>query len=327
MKGKVNESHYAYSVTAARIMQRALLSDADYAQLIAAPDAIAALAVLSSKGWKTPDDISLIPQMLDDELQNAWDFLVEFAPDIDIFKPFILRNDYHNLKAALKCALSELQIDRYFIRPALVPRKLMIDALSENRFSLLPEPFSSVLKQAYDALNETRDGQLVDIIIDRAAIDGMIAAAGEIREPLVRRIIDTLCALSNIKIAFRGATLGKNKDFFETAIGNCFSLDRKSLIDASAKGSNELFQYLKTTSYAEHTELLKTSPIDFERHFEDRILSSLEPIRFEALGANPLIAFFLFKEAEIKNIRLILAGKLAQSSGEEIRRRLRRIYV
>jgi len=327
LKGKVSESHYAYSVTAARIMQRALLSDADYSLLISAPDAIAALAVLSSKGWKTPADISLIPQMLDDAMQEVWDFLVEFAPDINIFKPFILRNDYHNLKAGLKCSLSELQVDRYFIRPALIPRKLMKEAFFENHFSLLPEPFSTVLKQAYDALSETRDGQLADIIIDRAAIDGMNGAANEVREPLVRHIVDTLCALSNIKIAFRSAMLGKNKDFLNAAIGNCSSLDRNSLIESSAKGFNELFRYLKTTRYAAQVDILKTSPIDFERHFEDRILSSLEPIRFEALGANPLIAFFLFKEAEIKNIRLILAGKLAQSSQEEIRQRLRRIYV
>ena len=49
--------------------------------------------------------------------------------------------------------------------------------------------------------------------------------------------------------------------------------------------------------------------------------------RFKALTIEPLVAYVYAKETEIKNVRIILTGKINQIDPENIKERLRDSYV
>jgi V/A-type H+-transporting ATPase subunit C len=53
----------------------------------------------------------------------------------------------------------------------------------------------------------------------------------------------------------------------------------------------------------------------------------LENVRYIALGTEPLVAYYLGKEAEIRDVRIILSAKQVGLTPAEIRARLRRLYV
>ena len=56
-------------------------------------------------------------------------------------------------------------------------------------------------------------------------------------------------------------------------------------------------------------------------------MKQIAPYQNAYFGAARLIGYLLAYEAEVKNLRIILAGRIAGDAGEKIRERLRGIYV
>lgn len=66
--------------------------------------------------------------------------------------------------------------------------------------------------------------------------------------------------------------------------------------------------------------------IGFEAKAEGFALGELKKKKYETEGATPFLLYYLYKSAEIANVRMILGGKRAKCSAEEIKRRLRTGY-
>ena len=65
----------------------------------------------------------------------------------------------------------------------------------------------------------------------------------------------------------------------------------------------------------------------FEKAADDYALESMDDVRYAAHGKIPAVLYYLYKTAEIKNLRTIMALKLISCPAEEIKRRLRKGYV
>ena len=59
----------------------------------------------------------------------------------------------------------------------------------------------------------TRDGQLCDLIIDRATLEAMLEAGKKSGEKIIEEYAQTAVAIADIKIAVRSQKTGKNADF------------------------------------------------------------------------------------------------------------------
>ena len=134
---------------------------------------------------------------------------------------------------------------------------------------------------------------------------------------------------ANIKAAFRAIKTGKDGAFLEKALstGNT-SISRDKLI-ACAGAENkmeELMTYLSTTSYSSGTKYLSSSPSEFEKWVDDKMISLLIPYKNSPLGPEPMIGFYLGKEAEIKNARIILSAKQNGLPVDVVATRARRLY-
>lgn len=66
--------------------------------------------------------------------------------------------------------------------------------------------------------------------------------------------------------------------------------------------------------------------IGFEAKTDGFALGELKKKKYETEGATPFLLYYLYKSAEIANVRIILGGKRAKCSAEEIKRRLRTGY-
>ena len=53
----------------------------------------------------------------------------------------------------------------------------------------------------------------------------------------------------------------------------------------------------------------------------------IQGAKFVTAGIEPVAAFYIAKENEIKNLRMVLTGKLAGIAEETIKERLRETYV
>ena len=66
--------------------------------------------------------------------------------------------------------------------------------------------------------------------------------------------------------------------------------------------------------------------VKFEAEADGFALRELKKRKYDTEGATPFLLYYLYKSAEIKNARIIVAGKRAKASAEDIKRRLRTGY-
>ena len=198
----------------------------------------------------------------------------------------------------------------------------------ENRdFSRLPGNMGRTAQEALDLLLHTGDGQLCDIMIDRAALDAIEEAGRQSGEKIIADYADTTVAIADIKIAVRSQKTGKDADFMRNAMAECESISRDQLIRAALSGAEEIARYLEGTSYAGGAESLRESPSAFERWCDNRTIETLKSQKYETFSVGPLLAYLVARETEIRTVRIILTGKQNGFSDDAIRERIREMYV
>lgn len=318
---------YAYSVSGAHVYEKAFLRKPDMDKLLTSPSYEAVIAVLADHGWTMPDDTRDSGKILEMEMSRAWSWIREAAPDPTYFDCLIRKNDYHNLKAGIKSLLSDFDVDLHFVTPSTLDLTLLKESIEANNFDALPAPFAKLGKDVYDTLVRTQDGQLADVMIDRMCLDDIQDMAAKTKIPLLIEEMEIYTATTNIKTAFRAIRTGKDEAFLEKALTDkCKTVSKEKLVSLAGAKVEDLLTYLSTTPYSAGTKYLSSSPSEYEKWVDDHMVSLLLPTRHSPLGPEPLIGFYMGKEAEVKNVRIILAAKQNNLPLELIATRLRRLY-
>ena len=208
-----------------------------------------------------------------------------------------------------------------------VSARLLNEAMEQSDYDLLPENLRELAREAKETLLTTRDGQLCDIIIDRAALEAIREAGAKTKEKLLEDYGELICATGDIKIAVRCARTGKSRQLIARALAPCSTIDTGSLTDAAAVGFDAICAYLDHTIYSDAVEELKKSLAAFERWCDNRMIRTIKPEIHNPFGIGPLAAYILARDNEIKTVRIILAAKRNDLPEEMLRERVREMYV
>ncbi len=320
-------NNYAYAVTRIRVKENALLTAGDMQRLLAAPDEAAARQILRDKGWDAAPSMEM-QSILQKEKAKTWSLMREILrEDIHRLDVFLYSDDYLNLKSAVKETRLEKEYDGIFSAGGSIPAEQIRQAVSKKRFELLPEDMAKAAKEALEVYLRTGDGQLSDILLDRAALDSIYRAGQKSHSDFLRLYAEITVAGADLKIALRAQRTGKTKDFYERAIAECDSLDKKTLIAAAMNGADALSDYLEKTAYAAGTEKFRSSMAAFEKWCDDLLIDKIRPQKYQPFGIEPLAAYVLARENEMKSVRIILSGKLNQLPAEMIKERIRETYA
>ncbi|NLU35913.1 MAG: V-type ATPase subunit [Clostridiales bacterium] len=320
------EKQYIYAVARIRSKELQLLDDQFINQLMAAPGYNECLKLLLDKGW-AKEGITELEQMLKHEQEETWDFISDLVEDMSAFDVLLLPNDYHNLKAAIKMVYTGSEDENIFLNHGSIDAGTILEAVKSQDFTLLPEHMRTAAGEAYRVLTETGDGQLCDLIIDKAALEAIYSAGKEQSDEVLKLFAEMKTASANIKIAVRAQRTGKSLEWIQRALAPCDTLDVEILARAAVSGFDEICEYLMQTEYAEGVDELKRSLSHFERWCDDRLIQRIQPQKYNPFTLGPLAAYLLARDNEIKTVRIILLGKLNEISEEAIRERLRIMYV
>ncbi len=317
---------YIYAVARIRSRELSLLNEAVISQLCAAATEEDCLRILNEKNWGNPDLSS--EEMFQEENKKTWALIRELVPDkMEIFDVFRLEKDYHNLKAAIKESCIGGIHPGIFAQGGTIPAADIQKAVAESDYEALPKTMRQVAQEAKETLLQTRDGQLCDIIIDRAAMEQIRLAGEKTREPLLKDYGELVCATGDIKIAVRAAKTGKDKQFLDKALAPCSTLDVAALSQAASAGMEAVIAYLDHTVYADAIEELSQSVASFERWCDNRMIRTIKPQIHNPFGIGPIAAYILARDNEIKTVRIILAAKRNSLPEEMLRERVREMYV
>ena len=232
----MNDLEYTYAVARIRSLEASLLTDSVIDQLVNCQSEKQCLELLSEKGWGDHETGLDASAMLKREEEKTWEVIREIAPDLSVFDVLSYSKIYHNLKAAIKEVCTEVQTENIFYDDCAIPGREMLEIVENKEFGRLPDNMAAVAQEAYDTLLHTRDGQLCDVIVDRAALEAIYEAGMSAKDEIIRNYAESTVAIADIKIAVRCQKTGKSLDFMKRALAECESVSADQLAKAALSG-------------------------------------------------------------------------------------------
>lgn len=318
---------YTYAVARIRALEVSLFSNSAVDQLIACADYGQCIQFLQERGWGDSDTPADAEAILTREEEKIWEVVRELSVDMDKFDVLSYPKLFHNLKAAIKEVCTEEENRHIFYEDVSIPGKVMLEIVREKDFGKLPHNMQAAAEEAYETLLHTRDGQLCDVIIDRAALEAVYEAGQQAEDDIIRDYAESTVGVADIKIAVRSQKTVKSLEFMKRAMAECESINVDQLAKAALSGMDAIREYLSGTAYAEGAEALADSPSAFERWCDNRIIQTISPQKYNAFTIGPVIAYVIARQNEIKTVRIILSGKLNDLPDDSIRERVREMYV
>lgn len=323
----MSKTQYTYAVARIRALEASLFSSSTIEQLLACKDEAACLRFLQEKGWGGTDTPQSADAILTKEREKIWENIRGMGVDMDVFAVLSYPNVFHNLKAAVKAVYTGKENLPVFYKDGLIEKNEMLRALKDRDYGALPKMMREAAEEAMETLMHSGDGQLCDVIVDRACMDAMLAAGQSAKDSVIRDYAESTIAVTNIKIAVRAAKTGKSIEFMKRAMAPCREINIEKLMTAALGGMDAVIEYLEHHGYGEAALSLRDSLSAFERWCDNRIIQAMKPQKMNAFSVGPLVAYVIARENEIKTVRIILTCKQNGLPEEAIRERIREMYV
>lgn len=320
MKG----TDYVYAVGRIRAKELSLLSSSDMRRLISSKTYGEAVTLLSSKGYVIGGEN--YTAAISKQHADLWQLMKEVLRDITQMNPLIIKNDYQNLKAAVKAAVTGNDASSLLVSPSVYEPEKIYNAVVNRKFNELPSEMISIAEKAYDILVRTHSAQLADAVCDKAAMLSMLEYSKNKDSKIFSEISECIVACTDIKIVYRSILAGKTADFMCEAVCPCRAFSPDTLVK-NADSVDDFLAFLEKTPYSGAAEALKTSVSAYEKYCDDMLMSIVQKGKMTAFGIDPIVAYYMAKEAELLSVRIVLSGKLNGADESIISGRVRELYA
>ena len=316
---------YPYAVARVRMLERSLLTEKQYSQMVEAKSMQEVLKLLSEAGYGAGLTEQNVSAALAARQKKAYDDIAELAEGQSFLDVFLLKNDYHNLKVLLKEEVSGVDGSAYLIGGGTVDVEVMRQAFETKAFDVLPPFFVEDVQQAREVYAKTASGQMIDVVLDRAAFAAMAKKAKESRHPFVEGYLTRLANLTNLKSFFRVKAMKKPFELLRDVFVPGGDLDLA--VFQAAFGNEDAIGAWKNSPYQALTEELRLGYTAFEKACDNVLIDYMKEAKYAALTLEPMVAYLYAVEAEVKTVRIILNGKTNGIEAAVIKERLRDAYV
>lgn len=332
----IDNTIYAYAVARVKAMETRLLVQGQFDRMIGASSAEEALKVLSETDYAASvaelEDVHGFESFLSEELRYNYDLLIKFSPTPELIGMLALRYDIHNLKVLFKSKFLGVQTDLLIPIGAYELVKLE-NAVSEDDYRFLDEKIRRAAESVTEDFMVNRDPQVIDLVLDRVLYDHLITEAREKQSVFLEGLFLREVDLINLKTLIRVKRMGLGRDFLKKALLPKGTLSPDRL---TAMIEEPLESFVSMLAISDYAELVnegvrewseKGSASLLEKLSDNYITAYLRQGKWVPFGIEPLVGYIWAKEIEIKNIRIVMVGKINKLPAEAIRERIRDVYV
>lgn len=322
----LKDTEFAYAVARIRSNENKLLSHSVIESLISASTYKDALKILGESGY---GDFSKHDEekILSDVQKRAFELIYESAPDKKCLDFLIVKNDFHNIKAILKCMVSGKTCEGLLLTPSVLDTEELISALKAKQFEDLQKPFCDIAKQAYELVTTTMDGQKLEIFLDRKCLEVCLEFAELSEDDFSIELSRLMVILSDIRIALRCLNNHKDIDFVSSAVCPVSGYNTDDICKACVSGIDELCAYVNRIGFEKLSASIKLGYAAFEKTSDDMLVEKIRHAKYQCLGIAPLVAYYFAADAEVKTVRIILSCKKNGIDNDKIKERVRELYV
>ncbi|MBU1992876.1 MAG: V-type ATP synthase subunit C [Patescibacteria group bacterium] len=337
---------FAHAVARVRVLETKLLNENEMERMLLAKSPQDAYKIFNELDYSTHigdiDDVASFQEVINAGLKSTKELLVKIVPHKWVFDILWLRYDFHNIKTLLKAKLSGKEYDE--IAGYLMPLgAIEIDRLKafvfdgqDVSFRLKEDHEKAVvsgIKEAEKLFVKTQDPQMIDLYLDRKfckiSVDIAKASGHKFIIDFIRKYID----LKNIEAFIRLKIQGREESLLEQVLTNSGTLKKYRFTDAFKKDINEFSETMKHTDYADVVRegirgfMEEKSFAPLEKATYDHLTNFIQVAKRIAFGPEPIIGYFWAKKNNALVIRTIMVGKLNGFEPDEIKSKLRTLYI
>ncbi|MEN8906881.1 MAG: V-type ATP synthase subunit C [Clostridiales bacterium] len=271
--------------------------------------------------------------MLEDESKKLKQLINEVTPGDDFIKTIFHINDYHNAKVVLK-GLSGIEYDDLLIDIGQISPEELKTIILEKELSFLPKNLKECIDICLNNSSILNDPKSIDITMDKAYLEELFESALKTKNTYILNLVKMLIDIYNIKGWIRIKKRDKNSwDLLNKILVDKGKIDKKTYMNYMEKELDESLDYFKYTDYGN----LMTQSIEqfnengnltqLEKLCDDYVVNYLKNSKVITFGIEPIISYIMAKQIEMKNLRIIITGKINNIPNDTIKERLRECYV
>ncbi len=329
---KSKDTDYLFISARLRALESRMLTRERMERMLEARSNDEAAKVLSECGYEglEPLNAQTLELALANNRRDVFSELAGISPNPGIVSVFLMKYDYHNAKALIKCAASNQDSGRLLIDAGRYPAAKLKDCIQRGEYSGISDSLQKAIVEASEILAATGDPQRSDFALDRAYYAEMAQLSAASGSTFLQGYVRLLIDAANLKSAVRSIRMHKDMEFLNVVIMDGGNVS-KNLVTSAAVTGNSLETVFTGTLQAAATlgnAAVKGGTLTaFEKACDDALNTYLQCSRLVAFGDSVLVAFIAAKENEITAARIILSGRMAGVPTTSIRERLREAYV
>jgi V/A-type H+-transporting ATPase subunit C len=338
---------YAYAVARIRQLENRLLDRSRVARMLEAPTAGDVLRILGETeyaeaiGDLPPQDYE---RMLAMELDRVYRYVSEFVPDPLIVEFFRLRHDLHNCKVAFRARHLGIEGEAWSSLGTVHASTIRQAISGELDLAELPQHVASLLKAGLESTATSGDSpqpvdseaaevgridpQVLDMALDRAYFACLLRIASRLRNDFVAELCRIRVDLANMTGFLRCRRLERDRRFFREFFIDGGTLPFYLFDEAYDEPIDSFVRTMDLSAYGRllHEWAAESGRLDdiavLERLGRRHVLEFSRASRSRFFGPEPIVAYLLWKETEVNDLRAIMVGKVNGLDAELIRGRL-----
>jgi V/A-type H+/Na+-transporting ATPase subunit C len=326
---------YIYSLGRVKELETALLVETTLDRVIEAGEPV---AVLRSVGFfrtlEDTDDSDDLEVIFRRERAHNRQQLRELVADSPLETIFLLPYDVQNIKLLLKGKLSGNQaVQEQVVEEGVFRKRELIEAIYDELPSDLPAAVQDDLRELTETFQQQPRFALIDYRLNRRLRRWQLEIARQAANTFVAEYIQRLSDIQNITSTFRRKLHRLNRDSLQAELLETGTLAPSFFEGLYDLGWESVSAMFKPTAYSDIVDHALTqaeqSPflpsLDF---WCSRAMTAfLQRTRQITFGIEPLLAYYLHRDHELKMVRTILAGRTFHYSRDQLQIRLQEVYA
>ncbi|MEG1222043.1 MAG: V-type ATPase subunit [Anaerovoracaceae bacterium] len=333
-RNKKKPTAYAFANAFLGSQVRHLMSEADFNNLIGAKDDKAASEFLQGFGYEDFGRFNDIEGFIRKEQNKHFNMVFDTLSNRSELGMMLFPFDYHNIKVFLKAEFLGIKADfTYLISTSFIDAPDMEVMVRERDYLKMTKNMKIAIEEAVDLFNRSHDPQVIDLILDKYCYMDMLKGAMKTENQFLIDYVKLEIDLINLSTFVRVRQMGHSWAFLQKVyleggnIGQEFFISNFEENYANFGDKLEPYGLRGMLSVGGVLIEEKGDYSLFEKMKSDKKMEHIKKAKYQAFGLSPIGAYWLAKEAEIDNVRIVLVGRRAELSHQAISERLRETYV
>ena len=311
----VDDWRYVFETAQVRVLEMQMLTKTILLDMANAESFEAAAGLLSATEYALPRAGRSFAEV-EDILRARRQAVRELFADLMIDEPYVqlfrTRDDFANLRLAVRRTLTDKPLGTDYSPDGNFPPEQFAEVFEQENYNLFPDYMAEAAEKAVLAYYKDKDIRRIDYEIDSVQAEYNLKRARRLKSIFLLGLFRIRIDLTNIRTLLRL----KFTESEETNVflqGGYLELDRlKRGMDLGYEALGPLFfvtPYYEVVQAGASYLAQNKSFLAAEQRCDAHLIGFLKSTVEVTAGPQPIIAYLLMKENEIRTVRLILTAK------------------